>query len=538
MSKKQRAWNQRSSPAVAAAFISICLFSSGVFADQTLVIYHTNDIHGYISAREATFHKENPKRLIGGFAALAAVVKKEKHPRLLLDSGDLFFASPEGNLTMGESVVTLANALGFAAGAIGNHEFDMGEKRLGEIAKKVKFPLLGANILNRLSKKSGPSAAAAAAAAAAAGETRAAPQERPEYATPYVIRDVAGLKVGLIGLITPATPTVTLPKHVRKLKFPRPVNVAKDLVAELKKQGCDLVIVLSHIGWAKAGEEFEDDKYLAKNVPGIDVILGGHSHTRLERAYQDESHKTIIIQSGSYLSAVGRLELTLDGGKKIKRFDHRLIDLWIDQVGEDPEILTIAKPYKDKVDAKLAAVVGEAKSDLFPNRDGESVLGNAIADAMRLRAKADIAMQNPGGIRSPIPAGAITLRQVYATLPFDNTIVTMELTGGQIKEIVEATLADDKGKMQISGLRLRYDPRRPKGHRLTDLRIDGKPILVTKSYLVATNSFLADGGDGYGTFLRGENKKDSGVLLRDAFVEYVRMKSPVAPGMDGRIASE
>ncbi|MBI4669715.1 MAG: bifunctional metallophosphatase/5'-nucleotidase [Elusimicrobia bacterium] len=499
-------------------FIALC--NNGCANEnRRLVIYHTGDIHGHISSRPAIFYKQNPERLIGGFAALAAFVKKDgSAPSLLLDSGDLFFASPEGNLTKGESVVALANAVGFSAAALGNHEFDFGEKQLAELAKKIKFPFLGANVVRRYAKK---------------GDS-----PYPDYALPCAVRQAGGLKIGMIGLATPSTPLVTLPRHVQRLKFLRPVNTAKPLVERLRSEGCDLIIVLSHIGWAKENEDFEDDKYLAKNVPGIDIILGGHSHTRLEKPYQDPDNKTLILHSGFYLTSVGRLELEIGPDKKIKKFSHRLADLWVDETGEDQEMLDISRPFKEAVDKKLSEVVGQAEAEFLPDRNSESSLGNLISDVMRLRAKADAAFQNPGGIREALPAGPIAMRQLYTTLPFDNTIVTLEMTGGQIKEILETSLADEKGKLQISGIRLRYNPAHPKGHRLTQALIGGKPILITKNYLVATNNFLADGGDGYSAFLRGAERRDLGVSLRDAVADWIRLESPIAPKTDGRLTSE
>ncbi|MEK7287764.1 MAG: 5'-nucleotidase C-terminal domain-containing protein [Elusimicrobiota bacterium] len=500
---------------------SVVLIASAAFplwaASRRLVIYHTNDIHGYISAREAFFYKENPKRMIGGFAAFAGVIKKEELPKIWIDSGDFFFASPEGNLTNGESVLTLANALGLAAMAVGNHEFDLGERRLGALAKRAQFPFLAANVMVRKYKTEG---------------------ERPSYVQPYVIRDVGGVKIGIFGLITPNTPYVTLPKNVRYLKFLRPVNVAANLVKDLRSQGAELIVAASHVGWAGDGEDFEDDKYLASHVPGIDIILGGHTHTRLDRPYQDPANKTIIIQSGSYLTAVGRLELRLGEDGKISKFEHLLKDLWIDETPEDPQTLRVVTPFKDMVDRKLAEVLGETKVDLTSSREGESVLGNIIADCMREAVRADIAMQNSGGIRSSISAGTVTLRHLYNVLPFDNTIYTMTLTGSQVKEVLEASLSDAVIRLQTSGLIFRYDMTRPKGRRLTEVMVGKKPILVTKNYTVATNNFLADGGDGYKTFLNGSLRKDTKTVLRDSMAQWIKKHTPLKPALEGRMTAQ
>ncbi|MBI4368964.1 MAG: 5'-nucleotidase C-terminal domain-containing protein [Elusimicrobia bacterium] len=484
-------------------------------AERKIVMYHTNDIHGYISAREAAFYKENPKRLIGGFAALAALAKTEKDPVLFLDSGDLFFASPEGNLTRGESVRVLAGAVGFTASAIGNHEYDFGEERIIELSKKAKFPLLSANIERKHPLKGQPAI--------------------PEYITPYIVREAAGIKVCILGLITPKTPQVAYPTYVAHLKFLDPIQTARRYSKELERQGCELTVALTHLGWAKDGEDFNDEKRLAHEVPGLDVVLGGHSHTRVEKAYQDPDTKTIAIQSGSYLTAVGRLALWVDAHGRVTRYEHNLRSLWIDEVGEDPAILELMKPFKAQVDQELSIIIATASVDMKDRYDGESVLGNFVADSIREVAKADIAMTNSGGIRSWIPAGPVTLRQIYTVLPFDNTVVTMNLTGRQIWDTLEHGFAGGRGVLQVSGLMVRYDPGRPAGSRLIEVALTNGPLDMNVSYRVATINFLADGGEGYSTFFQGRDRQDTGILQRDAMRQVLSQKSPAAPVIEGRI---
>lgn len=496
-------------------FIFFIFAAFPLWADRHLVIFHTNDVHGYISAREATFYKENPKRMIGGFGVLANVIQQEQEPKIWLDSGDFFFASPEGNMSKGESVLTLANTLGLTAMAVGNHEFDFGPRRLEELAKKAKFPFLSANVRLRKSEK-----------------------ERPAYVKPYIIKEVGGVKVGIIGLITPRTPLGALPKYVRHLKFLRPVNEAAASVKDLREQGCELVIAVTHIGLAQEGENYEDEKYLAAQAPGLDVILGGHSHTRLSKALQDPVNKTIVIQSGSYLTQVGRLELWVGQDGKVSRFEHRLMDLWVDELGQDPRALRLLAPFKEEVDRKLSEVVGETKVDLTTSREGESLMGDIVADCIKETVQADIGIQNSGGIRTSIPAGPMTLRHLYNALPFENTIYMVTLTGSQVKDLLEASFSEATSRLQVSGLMIRYDMTRPKGHRLIEVLVNKKPVLITQNYVVATNNFLADGGDGYKIFLNGASRKDTRIVLRDAMTECIKKRSPLKPALEGRLVDE
>lgn len=487
---------------------------------KSIVLYHTSDIHGYILSEELSHEADEPKQRSGGFAAFANVLKKEKSPYLLFDSGDLFSGAPEGSLTKGKSVVALMNHLGYSAAAIGNHEFDQGADVVRALAKEAKFPLLGANIAYRHPR----------------GKARV---KAPEWAVESFIKEFNGVKIGVFGLITQDTPNVTMRRHVEHLKFLRPVNVAKEAVQKLKAQGAGIIIALTHIGFAPdRGPDFEDDKYLARNVPGIDVILGGHYHLFLREAYREPTHGAVIVHSGKYLKAASRLELFLDRHNKIINHAHRLIDLRLDETGEDTEVLTLVNQYKAQVDKTLGEVIGATEVALTASRVEESNLGNLLTDSLRLWAKADVAMHNGGGLRDNIPKGSITLRHLFMALPFDNTVVTLRLTGAQIKELLESSSGQGRSRLLVSGLVYSYDPVRPKGHRVLKVAVGGKPLALTRDYLVATNSFLADGGDGYDPFHYGRDKKDSGVLLRDVIADYIKENSPVHPAVEGRIRRE
>ncbi|MFC1522142.1 bifunctional metallophosphatase/5'-nucleotidase [Elusimicrobiota bacterium] len=530
---------------------------------KTIVLYHTSDIHGYIAKREAKYFKKDPTRQVGGFAALKNLLVREKRPYILLDSGDMFAAgAPEGSITRGESLVTLMNHLGYSAAAIGNHEFDFGERTLYRFADKAEFPLLAANIKFRhpIKVKEEDKEDGEKDADKKQDEEKGEGEEGeekeikkiiktvPDYVTAYTIKEIDNIKIGIFGLITQQTAYITAPKNVRRLKFLSPTIHAKNMVKKLREEeGCSLVIALTHIGWQDEDDKpFDDDKHIAKKVPGIDVILGGHSHTFLKTAFQDPDTKTIIIHSGEYLSAVGRLELVLAQPKqvqgrtvqKVSGFTHELKDLWIDEVGEDAKTLSIVEKYKKQVDKKLSKVIGRALDDFLPNELEESTLGNLITDSFRDWAKADIAFHNSGGIRNKILKGEITLRHNFSVSPFPNTLVTMKLTGSQILEILEKTVSTPHGIMQVSGLKYTYDPKRPKERRVTRVIAGNQPIARTKSYLVATNSFLAQGGDGYKTFKFGVNIKNSGVSTRSIVAKYITKKSPISPKKENRISTK
>ena len=187
------------------------------------------------------------------------------------------------------------------------------------------------------------------------------------------------------------------------------------------------------------------------------------------------------------------------------------------------------------MDAKLAATVGETREDLIHKRTEETNIGNLIADSIRASAAAQIALHNAGGVRDSIPKGPVTMRQIYSVLPFDNTVVTVKMTGAQIKEVLELSAGAGGSRILPSGLSYTFDSSRPRGHRIVSATVDGKALAVTRTYLVATNNFLSDGGDGYSPFSDARERKDTGVLLRDAVAGYIGKHTPVAPKIEGRI---
>jgi 5'-nucleotidase/UDP-sugar diphosphatase len=307
--------------------------------------------------------------------------------------------------------------------------------------------------------------------------------------------------------------------------------------------------VLSHIGYAA-------DRALAERVKGIDVIVGGHSHTKIVRPVRIGN--TLIVQAWEHGKALGVLDLTIREGKVVG-YDGHLEEVKPDPGKGDRGILALIEKYKQRMDTVLNDRIGEAKIDLDGEnaRKRETNLGNFIADIMRQVSKADAALINGGTIRTNIGRGEIRIKDVYSVLPFDNYIVAITLTGKQIVEALEhgvSGIEDAEGRFpQVAGLTFAYSPSAPKGSRIREVLIAGKPLDQGREYSVATNDFLAVGGDGYRSFaeavkssktfsviggmLQGENVvySDSGRWLRDVVVEYIKGKGAIAPGREGRI---
>jgi 2',3'-cyclic-nucleotide 2'-phosphodiesterase (5'-nucleotidase family) len=493
---------------IPAVFCAILLFlASPLFAPAAaetvdLTIIHINDFHGRLLPTPGKDGKPGS----GGMAYIAKMVSEEraKNPEgtVLLSAGDMFQGTPISNLFRGKPVVEAMNRMGFDAMSVGNHEFDWGMEAFQSMRKAADFPFLSANILDdRGALLPGVKA--------------------------YVLLQKKGLKIAVIGVTTPETHYTTKPGNLKGHRVVAPGKILPALVEKLKKEGAALIVVLSHAG-------LDDDRDLASQVGGIDLIVGGHSHTEMKTPAV--VGKTIIVQAGYYGLSLGVLKIVVDGdAKKIIQYPERRILRKVKAGPKDAfdaDVAGIIKKYDDQIRGEFGRVVGETRVDLR-KRPFESNVGNLVCDAMRRAAAAEVAFQNNGGLRTTIPAGKITLEQIYTLLPFDNNLMTMDLTGAQIIGLLEQN-AKTEGMLQVSGLKVIYDMTAPGGSRVKELTIGGKPAERLRTYRVTTNDFLAAGGDRFEIFRAGKNAV-IGDNVRDAFLDYLKKHSPVNPRTEGRI---
>ncbi len=489
------------------ALILLAALGARAAAAETIKIrvYHTNDIHGWIMPRPDKFQTG---RLIGGASALASVIAKETGPKLLLDAGDWWQGTPEGSLTKGASVAEIFNAIGYDALVVGNHEYDAGVDELRALIAKMKMPVLSAN-------------------------TYGADGKRPSWVQPWIIKEVAGVKVGIFGLTTSRLPHLSFSKNIEGLTFRREVDEARDAVAALKKEGATVIIALTHVGVEKEGEKFMGDRAIAREVPGIDLIVGGHSHTFLSRPIRENG--VLIVQAGSFLVKVGRATLEIDPKtKKIAASSDELLDLWPDRVGEDPAAKAIVAKYADLVGKEFETVIATATVALSRGGASESSLGDWMTDCYREGLVADIALQNGGGIRADLPSGPVMLRQLFNLMPFDNALVKIFMKGADLRAALEYGLGMTR-VIQISGAVLEYRRGKPAGQRLVAATIGGAAIDDTKTYSIATLDFVADGGEGYTAFDRFISSDTTGILARDMLGECARRQKAIVPPAMGRL---
>ncbi|HAT72547.1 MAG TPA: hypothetical protein DCS63_07005 [Elusimicrobia bacterium] len=490
-----------------------------------IAVYHTSDVHGWYSARPALWDNENSTRSIGGFAALAALLKKDTTPYIVLDSGDMFQGTPEGILTKGLASVTLMNLAGYAAAAPGNHDFDFGEPSLKAMAAGANFPLLAANIYLK-------------------GATTG-----PAYVKPYTIIERNGKRVAVLGLAGKHTATSTLPTNVNHLDFRDEAASAAAWLPEIKKLNPDAVIVLAHIGISEdlglkrvdiSTWTFTPAPYgtlgIARAAQGIDLLLGGHDHTLLINGYRDPVSGTWLGESGYGLFYVTRAEMNFDDATgKLTGIRTAIVPLWTDQTGEDPAVLKTIAGFNADVEREMGRTVGRAAADLGFAADGlDAAIGSWLCDITRAAAGADMAFQNTKALRAELRRGPVRLRDIYQAMPFDNTIVTMRLNGAQIESLMADNLQSAMSLIQVSGLQVEFKrgpDGKPAGIRL---RRGGRYIGPAEEFLVATNNYLAFGGSGGAALAGGKAIKDTLIPMREVMLKAFS-KGPVTAPKKGRL---
>ena len=496
----------------------LLLFSTSLWAkDIDIRILYINDFHGFAQGYRPPGTEET-RGNIASLAALAEKLRMEK-PSLLVASGDMIQGDNWANFFKGKSVIDLMNQMRFDAMSVGNHEFDFGADILKERIREANFPVLGANV-----------------------------RGMEPFVQPYVICEVAGVRIALIGIVPEDTHETTNPKNVAGLTFASPAATVIALVSKLRKEA-DLIVVLSHIG-------HNADRQLAGAVSDIDVIVGGHSHTRVDKPVL--IGKTVIVQDYEHGKTLGVLDLTISD-KKVIRTSGYLADIKPDSMPKDKIIADKVALYQARVNAVLQDTVGETKTDLdgVNVRRAETNLGNFIADAMKEASGADGAIINGGTIRTSAAKGVLKVSDIYSIVPFDNYIVAIRLRGKQIRDTLEhgvSAITGGGGRFpQISGIRFAFQPDQKVGSRVSDIFIGNAPLDPEKEYTIATSDFLAAGGDGFRTFgeavrssrdyavvggaMKGEKLlySNAGKWLRDVVIDRIRAAGVIAPTVEGRI---
>lgn len=471
------------------------VFSFGSFAAETgtnITILHTNDTHSKIA--EGKYDGM-------GYAKVAEKVNtvREENPNtLLLDAGDALHGTTFATLEKGASTLKLMNAMKYDAMVAGNHDFNYGQDRLLELSKDATFPILGANVKNA---------------------------DGSAFLENYIIKEFDGVKVAIFGISSPETVYKTHPDNVKGLTFEDPIETAKAMVKELEGKA-DVIIALTHVGLDD--ETLVKSSDIANAVPELDIIIDGHSHSDLSEGLLVNG--VLIAQTGEYTKNVGIINLTVTNGKvTAKVASHYTKEDSADKEG-DVEITALIDEIKAEQIKITSVVVSNTKTVLDGERGqvraGETNLGNLIADAMLNESGADIALTNGGGIRASIQIGDITKGDIITVLPFGNYIVTKDVKGSDVKAAIENGVDSYPGAKgafpHVAGINYTFDANLPAGARVTSITMNSMALDMNKTYTLATNNFMAAGGDGYKMFadysVAGEF-----AALDEALIDYMNV---------------
>ncbi|KPB00318.1 5'-nucleotidase C-terminal domain-containing protein [Ahrensia marina] len=530
--------------ALAAMSVSaLALSTSFAAADYELNILHINDLHSRIESinkYDSTCGAEDEAegKCFGGVARVQTKIDERRDALtgedknvLLLDAGDQFQGSLFYITYKGDAAAEFMNGMGFDAMAVGNHEFDDGPEGLKKFLGNVDFPVISGNTI-------------AGASTGIEGGL-----------TPYIVKEVGGEKVGILSVLATDTDETSSPG--KDVLFLDEVGYLKGAVAELEEQGVNKIILLSHVGLPR-------DKEIAAAVDGIDVIVGGHSHTLLSNTdenavdtypvnVKNPSGKDVpIVQAYAYSKYLGELKVVFDdeGNVTSASGDPHLLDA---SVEPNADVLARVKELGGPIEELKAQVIGETTEMIEGSRDvcraGECAMGTLVADAMLDRTKDQgvvFAITNGGGLRSSIDAGEVTMGEALSVLPFQNTLATFETTGADILEALEngvGQIEEGAGRFpQVAGMKFTFDKDAEPGSRISDVMVADRegnfsPLDPDATYLAATNNYVRNGGDGYSMFVDAAKAYDFGPGLEQVLADYLAENNPYTPYTDGRISA-
>jgi len=514
---------------IALGFLIVCPYA--VAEDPDLVeiqILGINDLHGYISQVRTA-----DGRPVGGAAFLATYLREREsmNPNTIkVHAGDVIGASPPvSSLFQDEPAIEVLQFMGFDVGVPGNHEFDKGFAELLRLQRGGRhevtgyfpgsgFPLVLANVVDS--------------------------RTRDPVLHPYVIKTVAGVPVGFIGVVTTETPSIVANSGIKGLVFLDPVECVDRYVAELRAKGIETIILLAHEGgWhGRDGEIAGPIGTIAEGVDdAVDVVFSGHSHTRINGRVDGK----LVVQAYSKATAFADVDLVIDRSTlDVVSATAEIVTVWADVKAPDTRVAGLVGRYEDKVRPLVEKPVAVSAIEITQkkSRAGESALGNLVADSQRWAAETQIAFMNSGGIRADIPEGIVTWGNLYETQPFGNALVRMQMTGDQIYYLLNQQwqLSENGLRvrfLQVSGLRYTWDDSRPVGSKVVRVCLsNGEPVRKDKHYSVVANSFLASGGDSFTVFTE---VLDQEYLMGDveALAAYLEsLPGPVSAEIEGRIS--
>jgi 2',3'-cyclic-nucleotide 2'-phosphodiesterase/3'-nucleotidase len=506
----------------------------------TLTLLGTTDIHGHIEPVD--YYSNQPANR--GLAKIATLVRRERAAHanvLLLDSGDTIQGTPlayyfaRKDTSKPNPTIAMMNALGYDAMAVGNHEFNFGLGVLWKAKGEARFPFLAANI----------------------GQ---AYRDRARSFRPYIVKEVAGVRVGIVGFVTPGVPRWEIPAHYRGYQFEPIVDAARRMIPEVRKQA-DVVVVIAHSGLGPDPEsgqpapadEIADENAmiaLAEQVPGIDVILYGHTHLEMREKF---IHGVLLVQAKNWGQSLARVEVEMErdaSGAWRVASKHSMTILVTKDVAADPEILRLAEPYHATTQKYLDTPIATCAVPLdgVTARYEDHPLVDLIHKVQLEAGHADISMATMFFPSMQIPAGKVTVRQIAALYIYENTLYTVEMTGAQLKEALEHAAgfypawpfrAGEPPRLPgynadaAEGVHYIVDLTEPVGQRIREVTYQGKPLDATAKLRVAINNYRYTGGGHYTVYKGLPIVYRSPQEVRELIIEYVTRAGAIPTTADG-----
>lgn len=481
--------------------------------DNVIDILTVNDFHGNV--------KESGKNI--GMSKMVGYInaQKAKNPNtIVVSGGDNYQGTALSNLTYGAPVNEMFKGMNLLASAVGNHEFDWGVDRIEQWAKDGNFTFLASNIYDKTTN------------------------QPVTWAKPYLIHKIADKKIAFIGLSTIETAYKTKVENVKTLEFKSAKDAANIWIDFLKSgkanEGVpDIIIALTHVPSAQesrgsdptlpvTGDEIES----LCSVDGLDAVITGHSH----KTVSGYINKIPVVQAYKYGRAVGKLSIILNEDGTVKSITpsvESVYKLTSDLLVEDTQTKDTYTKFENEFAPIANEVLGELKGTLSHDKSMKNVtpLGYWVTDIMRKATNVKIGLTNGGGLRRTIEEGTITMGDLYEVMPFDNTLVTLKVTGSHLISLVNHGIeAKDMVDGQFAGIKVIYNPKAEYDNRIISITLeDGTPIEMDKEYSVVTNDFAYTGGDKY-SFTGATDVVDTFIPIRDELVKYIKStKTIVTP---------
>jgi 2',3'-cyclic-nucleotide 2'-phosphodiesterase (5'-nucleotidase family) len=465
-----------------------------------ITIFHTNDIHAQFLPTEATWLEDKPK--IGGFAALSHYVKSERdglQRSLLLDAGDLMTGSViceiEHQGALGGALIDMMNKIGYDGMVVGNHEFDIGASNARKLMEIAEFPILCSNMFKDDVRFNEPG---------------------------YHIYTFDDLKVGVIGVIYHPMAGKAPDSKLDGFNSVEPIGVINDLVQNIDPQ-TDLIIVLSHLG-------IGEDKKIAPNLTGVDLIIGGHSHATLDTPLV--INDVIIAQAGTKTRYLGRIDIKVEDDQVLS-FEGKLIPTFVKNINPNPEISDIIEHYDHIINEKYGEIICELKSEWNRRGEIETNVGNFITDAVRKATRTDFAIINSGSIRKNIGPGPISRRDILEMMPFDNEVVKFNCTGEKLRAIAYEIIGPGEA-LQFSGIDIKWK-NTDTGREVVELLVNGEPVIDDKIYKVTSSDYVVVyNSERYLGYTIEEYEK-TGYKMIDMIVDAAARQKIIDSKIEGRV---